>query len=99
MALCLGLGGLSPSAARAQTAEVGEVVVTGFRASLASAIEIKKRETALVDVINAEDIADFPDLNLAEALQRIPGVAIDRDGGEGRSITVRGLSGTSAASG
>ncbi|MBR7619111.1 TonB-dependent receptor [Phenylobacterium sp. 20VBR1] len=93
VALCLGLGGLSPSAARAQTAEVGEVVVTGFRASLASAIEIKKRETALVDVINAEDIADFPDLNLAEALQRIPGVAIDRDGGEGRSITVRGLSG------
>lgn len=93
VALCLGLGGFNAGAARAQTAEVGELVVTGFRASLASAIEIKKRETALVDVINAEDIADFPDLNLAEALQRIPGVAIDRDGGEGRSITVRGLSG------
>lgn len=70
-----------------------EVVVTGFRASLTSAIETKRRDNDIVDVINAEDIADFPDLNLAESLQRIPGVAIDRDGGEGRSITVRGLSG------
>jgi len=72
--------------------QVEEVVVTGFRASLASAIQVKKAETSIVDVINAEDIADFPDLNLAESLQRIPGVAIDRDGGEGRTITVRGLS-------
>jgi TonB-dependent receptor len=82
--------------ASAQTAPAGEtvdeVVVTGFRASLASAISVKKNENDIVDVINAEDIADFPDLNLAESLQRIPGVVIDRDGGEGRSITVRGLS-------
>ncbi|MDO8801743.1 TonB-dependent receptor [Phenylobacterium sp.] len=84
---------LAGGQAQAQTGEVDELIVTGFRASLASAIEIKKKETALVDVINAEDMADFPDLNLAEALQRIPGVAIDRDGGEGRSITVRGLPG------
>ncbi|MDO8379097.1 TonB-dependent receptor [Phenylobacterium sp.] len=87
------VGVLATSSAHAQTAEVDELVVTGFRASLASAIEIKRARTDIVDVINAEDIADFPDLNLAEALQRIPGVAIDRDGGEGRSITVRGLSG------
>ncbi|MFD3263062.1 TonB-dependent receptor [Phenylobacterium ferrooxidans] len=87
------LAAVSSGQAWAQGAQVDELVVTGFRASLASAIEIKKTETALVDVINAEDMADFPDLNLAEALQRIPGVAIDRDGGEGRSITVRGLSG------
>src|SRR5690606_33020730 len=46
----------------------------------------------VVDAISAEDIADFPDTNLAESIQRIPGVSIDRDAGEGRSITVRGLS-------
>lgn len=45
----------------------------------------------MVDVINAEDIADFPDANLAESLQRLPGVSIDRENGEGRKITVRGL--------
>ncbi len=68
------------------------VVVTGFRQSLQQAIAIKRNETGIVDAISAEDIADFPDLNLAEALQRVPGVQIDRDGGEGRSINVRGLS-------
>ena len=53
---------------------------------------MKREENAIVDVITAEDIADFPDLNLAESLQRVPGVQIDRDGGEGRTINVRGLS-------
>jgi iron complex outermembrane receptor protein len=71
---------------------VDEVVVTGFRASLANALNIKRREAGVVDAISAEDIADFPDTNLAESIQRIPGVSIDRDAGEGRSITVRGLS-------
>ena len=70
--------------AQAQSAEVDELVVTGFRASLATAMQIKRADNSIVEVIRAEDIADFPDLNLAEALQRIPGVAIDRDGGEGR---------------
>ncbi|WP_140984468.1 TonB-dependent receptor [Asticcacaulis tiandongensis] len=79
--------------AQAQPVEedIETVVVTGFRGSLQSSIAAKKRENAIVDVITAEDIADFPDNNLAESLQRIPGIAIDRDGGEGRSITVRGL--------
>lgn len=80
----------SPAAA-AETAQLEEVVVTGFRVSLRDAIDVKRNASEIVDVIKAEDIADFPDLNLAESLQRIPGVAIDRDGGEGRSITVRGL--------
>ena len=79
--------------AYAQSVELDEVQVVGFRASLASALETKRADNTLIDVIKAEDFADFPDLNLAEALQRVPGVAIDRDGGEGRSITVRGLSG------
>lgn len=68
------------------------VVVKGFRGSLQQSLAVKRAETGIVDAISAEDIADFPDLNLAESLQRIPGVQIDRDGGEGRSINVRGLS-------
>lgn len=94
LALAMALAG----AASAQTApaaaaddQVEAVVVTGFRASLANALDVKRRENDLVDVIKAQDIADFPDLNLAESLQRVPGVSIDRDGGEGRTITVRGL--------
>ena len=72
--------------------EVDEIVVTGFRASLQNALNIKRREAGVVDAISAEDIADFPDTNLAESIQRIPGVSIDRDAGEGRTLTVRGLS-------
>lgn len=68
-----------------------EIVVTGFRASLSSALDEKRDAIGVIDVINAEDIADFPDNNLAESIQRIPGVAITRDQGEGRNITVRGL--------
>lgn len=68
------------------------VVVTGFRASLDSALSTKKNSDGIVDVIKAEDIAKFPDANLAESLQRVPGVALARgDGGEGKQITVRGL--------
>lgn len=67
------------------------VVVTGLRASLASALNAKRQDRGIVDVIKAEDIAKFPDTNLAESLQRVPGVVIDRDAGEGRNITVRGL--------
>src|SRR3546814_6821995 len=68
-----------------------EIVVTGFRASLDKALDQKRDSIAAVDVIVAEDIAKFPDQNLAESLQRIPGISIQRDAGEGRAITVRGL--------
>jgi TonB-dependent receptor len=80
-------------AAPAATDPAGEVVVTGFRGSLRSALSEKRRSNVQIDAINAEDIAEFPDANLAESLQRLPGVSIDRDNGEGRSITVRGLGG------
>ena len=73
-------------------AQPDEIVVTGFRASLDAALNVKRQSVAAVDVIVAEDIAKFPDQNLAESLQRIPGISIQRDGGEGRAITVRGLS-------
>jgi TonB-dependent receptor len=69
----------------------GEIVVTGFRQSLQAALNVKRDSVAAVDAIVAEDIAKFPDQNLAESLQRIPGISIQRDGGEGRAITVRGL--------
>jgi iron complex outermembrane recepter protein len=75
----------------AATEEAAEIVVTGFRNSLNEALNEKRGAINAVDVILAEDIADFPDLNLAESIQRIPGVSIDRDNGEGRTITVRGL--------
>jgi iron complex outermembrane recepter protein len=68
------------------------IVVTGFRQSLEAALNLKRENVGAVDAIVAEDIAKFPDQNLAESLQRIPGISITRDGGEGRSITVRGLS-------
>lgn len=69
------------------------VTVTGIRASLESALNAKRKDKGIVDVIKAEDMGKFPDTNLAESLQRIPGVVIDRDAGEGRNITVRGLGG------
>lgn len=68
-----------------------EVVVSGFVESLQLSHAIKRDAVGAEDVIVAEDIAAFPDLNLAESLQRVPGVTINRDSGEGRQITLRGL--------
>ncbi len=79
-------------AQQAPSEEIEEIIVTGFRQSLNVALDVKRDEAGAVDAIVAEDIADFPDLNLAESIQRIPGVAIARDAGEGRQISVRGLS-------
>ena len=70
---------------------VEEVVVTGIRSSLKRAMDTKRDSQGVVDAITAEDIGDFPDTNLAEALQRITGVAIDRQRGEGATVTVRGF--------
>ena len=78
-------------AAGEAVASEDEIVVTGFRASLDKALAQKRDSISAVDVIVAEDIAKFPDQNLAESLQRIPGISIQRDAGEGRAITVRGL--------
>jgi iron complex outermembrane receptor protein len=91
LVLGLGLAGQASAQASSAPEEVEEVVVTGFRAAIESAIAIKRNEAGVVDAIKAEDIAKFPDNNLAESLQRIPGVAITRSAGEGRNITVRGL--------
>jgi iron complex outermembrane receptor protein len=71
--------------------ELQEVVVSGYRQALQSALNLKRASDVMVDAINAEDVAKFPDSNLAESLQRLPGISVDRDNGEGRTITVRGL--------
>lgn len=68
-----------------------EIVVTGIRASLAASADIKREAQGVVDAISAEDIGKFPDTNLAESLQRITGVSIDRQNGEGSTVTVRGF--------
>lgn len=68
-----------------------EVVVTGIRASLASAAGRKRNSAIVQDSITQEDLGKFPDANVAESLQRIPGVSIDRSNGEGQFVTVRGL--------
>ncbi|MDQ2075956.1 TonB-dependent receptor [Marinimicrobium sp. ABcell2] len=68
-----------------------EVLVTGIRASLERSMDIKRDSTGVVDAISAEDIGKFPDTNLAESLQRITGVSIDRRDGEGSRVTVRGF--------
>src|SRR5688572_13167021 len=71
--------------------ELEEVIVTGLRGSLKASMEIKRDSSGVVDAISAEDIGKFPDTNLAESLQRITGVSIDRVNGEGSAITVRGF--------
>jgi len=76
---------------QADAASANEIVVTGFRKSLEAALNVKRESISAVDAVVAEDMAKFPDQNLAESLQRIPGISIQRDGGEGRAITVRGL--------
>lgn len=68
-----------------------DIVVTGIRASLASAINQKRQADSIVDTIAAEDIGAFPDTNIAESLQRVTGIQIARNRGEGQSISIRGL--------
>lgn len=68
-----------------------EIIVTGIRASLRESLEIKRDAQGVVDAISAEDMGKFPDTNLAESLQRITGVSIDRSNGEGSTVTVRGF--------
>lgn len=99
VALASALLFVAPAFAQTQAADAAQdqnqaadIVVTGFRASLNNALSMKRREAAAVDSIVAEDIGKFPDSNLAESMQRVPGVALARgDGGEGRNISVRGL--------
>lgn len=89
------------NSARSQANDEVEIIaVTGIRASLAKGLDIKRESTGFEDALVAEDIGKFPDLNLAEALQRIPSITVSRtEGGdqssavgEAGSINLRGLS-------
>lgn len=87
----LAMGVAAPALAQDAGEDSDLIVVTGVRASLESAMNIKRDESGVVDAISAEDIGEFPDTNLAESLQRIPGVSISRVNGEGSQVTVRGF--------
>ncbi|WCT79524.1 TonB-dependent receptor (plasmid) [Novosphingobium humi] len=73
-------------------APAADIIVKGFRRTLMKAQDIKRSAVNLTESIVAEDMAKMPDLNLSESIQRLPGVAITREGGEGRNITLRGFS-------
>ncbi len=87
---------VTPAAAqqtdRQEATVLDEIVVTGsFATSLADALTIKRRADSIADAVSASDIGNFPAVNVAEALQRVPGVSISREAGEGQFVSVRGL--------
>jgi outer membrane cobalamin receptor len=85
----------TPAAAPAETptaTTLDSVQVTGYRFAIEKSLDQKRDANAVVDVITAEDVGKFPDKNVADSLQRVPGVIIDRSGGEGKNVSVRGLS-------
>lgn len=94
---CAAVALLAATGAQAQSAgtdvtEVGELIVTGsYQRSLEQAVDLKRETVGFSDSILATDVANFPEQNLAEALQRIPGVTIERNKGLGRRVMVRGL--------
>lgn len=83
--------GASTAIAQDSEGVLEEVIVTGIRKSMEDNMNIKRNAVGVVDAVTAEDIGKFPDTNLAESLQRIPGVSIDRQNGEGSKVTVRGF--------
>jgi TonB-dependent receptor len=85
------LAGVPIHQAAAQDDSIEEIVTVGIRGSLQTNMNIKRNSTGVVDAITAEDMGKFPDTNLAESMQRITGVSIDRLNGEGNQITVRGF--------
>lgn len=93
LSLILGVTAIAPAfAAKEENKEVVEVIeVTGIRSSMIESMDIKRSSSGIVDAINAEDIGKFPDSNLAESLQRITGISIERSNGEGSKVTARGF--------
>ena len=83
--------GASAPAAAASSADAAQTVtVTGYRASLQRAMEVKRNANSIVDAISAEDIGKFPDTNAAESLAHLPGIAVDRLYGEGEKVSING---------
>ncbi|WP_259369859.1 TonB-dependent receptor [Pseudoalteromonas sp. MT33b] len=96
LSMAMGLSTLVPHSAAAEeksekASDIEVIQVSGIRGSLVKSMDIKRQSAGVVDAITSEDIGKFPDTNLAESLQRITGVSIDRSNGEGSKITVRGF--------
>lgn len=87
--LALASGAFAQQAA--DNTQVEEVVVTGVRGSQLKSVDLKRKEAAIVDAISAEDIGKLPDVTIADSLQRISGVQIQRNAGEGATVNIRGL--------
>lgn len=81
---------LAQDVAVAEPGAADDIVVTGIRAAQAASIESKRLSDVVSDVITAEDIGKFPDRNVAESLQRVPGIVINREFGEGERVSLRG---------
>ncbi|WP_116809887.1 TonB-dependent receptor [Steroidobacter cummioxidans] len=92
VAVTMFAAGATANAQAPQTQELEEVVVTGFRQSLQDSTDAKREAIGFVDSVFAEDIGKFPDTNIAESFQRIPGIQISREiSGEGTTVAIRGL--------
>jgi TonB-dependent receptor len=85
------MGAFAQTASSADQASLEEVVVTGVRHSEQQSVELKRDAASIQDSIAAEDFGKLPDTTIADSLQRITGVQIDREGGEGTTINIRGL--------
>ena len=79
-----------PQDSTQSTEESEDIIVTGIRGSIRESIEAKRELGVISEVITAEDIGKFPDKNVAEALQRVPGIVINREFGEGERVSLRG---------
>jgi iron complex outermembrane receptor protein len=84
IATCIATGAYAQS-------DIEEVVVTGIKASLANSVSVKRDSGSVVDAISAEDIGKLPDTTIADSLQRVPGIQIRRNAGEGSTVNVRGM--------
>jgi TonB-dependent receptor len=82
---------LTTAALAQDNTAVDEIVVTGVRGSQIKSVDIKRKQASIVDAISAEDIGKLPDVTIADSLQRIPGIQIKRDAGEGSTVNIRGL--------
>lgn len=91
ISVSLGAGFAGNTYANDAADNVEVIEVKGIKGSLIKSMDIKRESNGVVDSITAEDIGKFPDTNLAESLQRITGVSIDRANGEGSRVTVRGF--------
>ena len=99
LAIGLAQPALAQSANTADTANDDQIIVTGIRGSLQRNLDAKRDAPGVVDVISAEDIGKFPDSNVASALQRLPGLSIQRSGsrGEATGVSIRGFGGAFVA--